>query len=187
LSQNFEYDSLRRKLLTEGKALEPEDQGPPLAAVSIIIDPDRSGSSILLIRRTKREGDPWSGQIAFPGGHKTPKDRAFLDTAIREAREEVGINLREHEVLGVLPLAFTRSRSVRVVPFVFLLKKAVRVRLNREVARSFWVPLGELAEAKRKMSKVRVQEGKLTTNAYVYEGNVIWGLTFRIINLLLRI
>lgn len=108
-----------------------------------------------------------------------------MDTAIREAGEEVGINLREHEMLGALPLVFAHTRRMRVAPFVFRLNKAVRVQPNREVADSFWVPLSELAEASATRSEVRVEEGKLTTDSYVYKGNVIWGLTFRIINLLL--
>jgi 8-oxo-dGTP pyrophosphatase MutT (NUDIX family) len=185
LPDTLDTDSLKSRLLSVDKVLEQKDESPPLAAVSIIIDPRKAAGSILLIRRTVREGDPWSGQVAFPGGHRTPQDATFLDTAIREAREEVGIDLRHHEMLGVLPLVFAHSRRVRVAPFVFRLTKPVTVQSNREVAASFWAPLSELARANVTTSEVQVLEGKLTTDSYVYMGNVVWGLTFRIINLLL--
>jgi 8-oxo-dGTP pyrophosphatase MutT (NUDIX family) len=139
-----------------------------------------------LIRRQDREGDPWSGQVAFPGGYKSTNDAALLETAIREASEEVGIELREHEILGVLPPAYSRTRRVLVAPFVFQLKKDVAVRLNEEVAESFWVPLNELLRIRTTTSQVPVQQGRLTVDSYVFDDHVIWGLTFRIVNILLN-
>lgn len=141
---------------------------------------------MLLIRRTERKGDPWSGQIAFPGGHKSRKDRTFWDTVVRETSEEIGIKLGEHEMLGVLPLVYSRTRPVLVAPFVFQLKSEVTIRLNEEVAESFWIPLGELSRIEATQSEVHVQDRKLMVDSYVYDGHVIWGLTFRIISILLN-
>lgn len=138
-----------------------------------------------MIKRTEREGDPWSGQMAFPGGHKAVGDQTFLETAVREAQEEVGIQLREHELLGALPLVSARSGRVSVAPFVFQLKKNVLVRSNEEVAESFWVPLNTLSELKMNKCEVHVDDGDLTVDSYTCYGHVIWGLTFRIINILL--
>src|SRR5208337_658874 len=106
---------------------------PPDAAVAVIIDPQHEGS-MLLIQRTEREGDPWSGQIAFPGGHKASGDRTLLDTAMREADEEVGIALRQHETLGALPPVRSRIRHISVAPFVFLLRVREEIQRNMEVA-----------------------------------------------------
>ena len=172
---------LRADTIPESK----EGDQPPEAAVAVIINTSQGSNSLLLIRRTERRGDPWSGQIAFPGGHIGPSDRSFLETAIREAKEEVGISLRRHVVLGALPLVYARSHRVRVAPFVFQLRTNVRTHPNMEVASTFWVPLNELANCKVAKSEVRVDEGQLTVDSYVYRENVIWGLTFRIINLLL--
>ena len=179
-------DSFRSRLLPAESDLGTGSEGhPPDAAVAVIIDPLRLGTSLLLIRRSERSGDPWSGQIAFPGGHKATDDRTFLETAIREANEEVGIPLEQHTVLGVLPLMYARSRRVRVAPFVFLLRKSVQIRTSLEVADTFWAPVSELAGSTVIRSDVQVEEGKLTVDSYSYGGNVIWGLTFRIINILL--
>jgi 8-oxo-dGTP pyrophosphatase MutT (NUDIX family) len=163
-----------------------EKSSEPVAAVAIVIDSNRDGGSVLLIRRREREGDPWSGQIAFPGGHKSTNDETLLRTAIREGKEEVGIDLHEHELLGVLPQMYSRTRRIPVSPFVFQLKKDVAIRLNDEVAESFWVPLNELLRISSTTSQVQVEQGKLSVNSYIYDEHVIWGLTFRIINILLN-
>lgn len=186
MRDGFDIESLKRRLLPEGLLLKSGKLGLPVAAVAIIINPKDQGGSVLLIKRTERQGDPWSGQMAFPGGHKAENDQTFLETAVREAREEVGIQLREHELLGVLPLVYTRSRHVVVAPFVFQLKTDVRIQLNEEVAESFWAPLSELEEVKVSKSEVHVEEGNLTVDSYIYRGHVIWGLTFRIINILVN-
>ena len=158
----------------------------PYAAVAVIINQEHGGS-MLMIRRTKREGDPWSGQIAFPGGHKASCDRTLLDAAIREVDEEVGIVLRQHELLGALPFVHGRSHDIRVAPFVFLLRVSVNIQRNVEVDDTFWVPLRDLAGGAIVKSDVQIENGRLLTDSYVYRGNVIWGLTFRIINTLLNI
>jgi len=181
----FNIESLRRRLLPADRVLGLEKGHLPDAAVAVIIKSSRSPSSLLLIRRTERRGDPWSGQIAFPGGHRAPGDRSFLETAIREANEELGISLRAHTMLGVLPLLYARTRRIRVAPFVFQLKSKVELRPNMEVADAFWVPVNELVNSKVVRSKVTVDECELTVDSYIFGENVIWGLTFRIINILL--
>ena len=184
MTSAFDLESFKRRLRREDLASE-SDESRPVAAVAIIINPNDRGGSILLIKRTEREGDPWSGQVAFPGGHKASKDRDFLATALREAREEVGIDLRGHELVGQLPLVHARTHRVQVAPYVFQLKTSVAVQSNNEVAESFWIPLDTLGRIDVRRTEVSVEEGKLEVDAYVYDGNVIWGLTFRIINILL--
>ena len=183
LTGPFDLESLKQRLQ---KGLVPKPSAAqPEAAVAIIINPRDRGGSILLIKRTERRGDPWSGQIAFPGGHKAPSDQGFLETAIREAREEVGIDLREHELLGQLPLVYGRTRRVRVIPYPFELRRDVIVRSNREVAEIFWVSLSTLALTEVSQTVVTTEDGKLNVDGYILGGNVVWGLTFRIINILL--
>lgn len=181
----FNIESLRRRLLPTDRVPGLEERHLPDAAVAVIIKSSRSASSLLLIRRTERRGDPWSGQIAFPGGHRAPSDRSFLETAIREANEEVGISLRANTVLGVLPSVYARTHRIRVAPFVFQLKGRVRLRPNMEVADAFWVSVNELVRSKVVRSKVTVEECELTVDSYILGENVIWGLTFRIIKILL--
>jgi len=182
----FDIESLRQRLNPESSVQGSEKSDERLAAVAVIIDMNREGGSTLLIRRQDRAGDPWSGQVAFPGGHKSSSDQTLLDTAIREASEEVGIELRAHVTLGVLPLEYSHVRGILVTPFVFQLKHDEPTRLSGEVAESFWLPLNDLSKNKSTRSEVRVQDDTLHVDSYVVGDHVIWGLTFRIVNSLLK-
>jgi 8-oxo-dGTP pyrophosphatase MutT (NUDIX family) len=181
----FDINALQKRLLAETSISATGKANAPEAAVAIIVNPNYDDGAILFIRRTERETDPWSGQIAFPGGHRGPNDHDLKETAIREAKEEVGINLRDHACLGLLPPMYTRSRQMFVAPFIFQLNADVNIRLNEEVAKSFWVTLSDLTGIRVSKSKVYTQDRKLLVDSYVYQTNVIWGLTFRIINTLL--
>jgi len=185
LTSGFDVESLSQRLQPESSVVEAQKKNEPIAAVAIIIDATREGGSILLIRREEREGDPWSGQIAFPGGHSSSSDQTLLETAVREALEEVGIHLSEHALLGALPALYSRTRRILVAPFVFQLRSDAKAQLNQEVAESFWVSLKELSNISVTTSHVHVDQGELDVDSYVYDGRVIWGLTFRIINILL--
>ncbi len=171
--------------MLEAGVIPESKEDRPVAAVAVIVNPHDRGGSVLLIKRVERLGDPWSGQIAFPGGHKAPGDRDYLETAIREAGEEVGIDLREHVLLGHLPRVRAHTQPIHVVPYVFELKTSALVRLNEEVSESFWAPLDSLEKIKATKIQVEVEEGRLDVDAYIYDAHVIWGLTFRIINTLL--
>lgn len=185
MNVSFDMQRLHSRLLPVNTDTSLGDALPPGAAVAVIIDPVQQGGSMLLIRRTEREGDRWSGQIAFPGGHRESSDKTFLATAIRETKEEVGISLDQHEILGALPLVYSESRSVRVAPFVFQLKADVKIQHNIEVAETFWLALSDIANNVLAKTQVQVENGNLVTDSYIYRRNVIWGLTFRIINILL--
>ncbi len=139
-----------------------------------------------MIKRRERKGDPWSGQIAFPGGRKTATDQSLLETVFRETKEEVGIRLSKDEMLGVLPPLAGRSRRVVVTPYVFQLRHQVNVHPNYEVAETFWASLTQLKDIQSTKTEVNVEDGKLLADSYNCEGRVIWGLTFRIINTLLN-
>ena len=180
----FDIELLRQRLRSVA-SLE-SDQELPKAAVAIILDPNREGGSVLLIKRKERKGDPWSGQIAFPGGHRSRNDRTCLETAIREASEEVGIGLREGELLGNLPFMYSRTRLVLVAPFVFLVTRHSVISLNDEVTASFWIPLDVLSKMMATKREVEDEGRRLAVDSYVYGEHVIWGLTFRIINELLN-
>src|SRR5207245_7755352 len=82
----------------------------------------------LMIKRAEREGDPWSGQVAFPGGRRERQDRTLLDTAARETKEEVGIDLQRSAVyLGHLGAFRTHTGTMLVMPCAFSMKMEERV------------------------------------------------------------
>lgn len=167
-------------------AHEPPKKGLRIAAVSVIVR-DKQFPSVLLIRRAERLGDPWSGQIAFPGGKMKSGDRTARDTAVRETMEEVGIDLNKSaEFLGYGGVATTHTGTMDVVPSVFVLKEGVEVNPNDEVASFRWVRLEELTTPAAKSTHDVNYEGRIVgMPAYALGDYVVWGLTYRILSSML--
>ena len=128
---------------------------PSHAAVAMILGDGAGGLEVCFIRRAEREGDPWSGQVAFPGGRASPGDADAHAVAERETWEEVGLQLLPHHRLGPLPVRPIQPTSVRgsltLSPFVYYVAGAghgvATPRLPEEVASVFWVPIGHLFDA----------------------------------------
>src|SRR5690606_14548346 len=140
---------------------------------------------LLVIRRATREGDPWSGHMAFPGGRSDPGDPGPQATAERETMEEVGIDLaRSGRLLGTLDRVGPRAGPVPIVisPFVFATRRDTIVRPNEEVAAAFWVPVTVLGSpgAATEYLHVLAHGEELRFPAIAYQSHVIWGLTHRI-------
>jgi len=159
----------------------------PKAAVAVILAPDPD--SILLIRRAERKGDRWSGQIAFPGGRWSPGDADLADTARRETREEVGLELDGKPVLATLDDLAPRTRvlpPIVVRPFVFALREAAPLLPNSEVAGAWWVPLDTLLEPDLLRPMEFERYGTLVRGSgYHLEYGILWGMTERILTPLL--
>jgi len=168
-------------------AQEPLEKGLRFAAVSIIVR-DRKYPSVLLIRRAERLGDPWSGQIAFPGGKMKPGDKTARDTAVRETMEEVGIDLNSKaEFLGYGGVATTHTGTLDVVPSVFILKEGVEVKPNEEVASFRWVNLEDFLEPRTRSTYDLDRDGTTVgLPAFAVGDYVVWGLTYRILSTVLE-
>jgi 8-oxo-dGTP pyrophosphatase MutT (NUDIX family) len=161
----------------------------PRAAVAVVLAPDPD--SVLLIRRADRVGDRWSGHLAFPGGRWSSGDADLLETARRETREEVGLELPAAALAGTLDDLAPRTSMlppILVRPFVFRLTSP-RPELvpNPEVAEAWWAPL-DLLTAPGVFGPVEfARYGTLVrTMGYHLEAGVLWGMTERILTPLLR-
>jgi 8-oxo-dGTP pyrophosphatase MutT (NUDIX family) len=174
-----------RSALAQAPSRELEQ--PRRAAVAVVLAPGEgapgSAVSVLLVRRSEREGDPWSGHMALPGGHAQPEDADLLHTARRETLEEVGIDLGGAELLGQLDdVSPMRSSDMAVRPFVFWAATPHSITLSAEVAEVLWVPLDALAsDALRTTREVEVRGSTLRVPAYVIEERVVWGMTFHLL------
>jgi len=181
-------DHVRRALRGhEARTVEVADARPAAVAL-VLLDDSRpaTGLEILLIRRAERPDDPWSGQIAFPGGRYEPDDPDLLATAIRETREETGVDLTSAERLGPLDDLYPRTATlppVVVRPFVFaLVRRPPPLVPSDEVQRAFWLPLSRLGEAGvRRDITLTLRGVERTFPAYLVDDELIWGMTERIL------
>lgn len=174
----------RRALRSYRAKIEEAPEARP-AAVALLLLEVAADAELLLIRRAERSGDPWSGQIALPGGRYDPGDPDLLATAIRETREEVGVDLGGAERLGVLDDLYPRTPvlpPVVVRPFVFVTPRRPPLEPSDEVTEAFWVSLRSLqAPAARREITLTIRGIERTFPAYVLGDSVIWGMTERIL------
>jgi 8-oxo-dGTP pyrophosphatase MutT (NUDIX family) len=151
------------------------------AAVALVLVPGPDGLETLFIRRAVRVGDPWSGQVALPGGRRDPVDVDLEATAIRETQEELAVDLMCAERLGALDDIRPRTQllpPVLVRPFIFALPNRPPLTPSPEVQSAFWAPLARLLlPGVRRDVTLPVPGGERTFPAYVLGQDIIWGMT----------
>ena len=162
------------------------------AAVAMILREAGRDSDILMIRRAERDGDPWSGHMAFPGGRMDREDRHGHAVALRETREEIGLDLAEDPCIGRLSEIMThfqwRRRAMVVTPYVFRLDRETSFEPNHEVDEVVWVPMSFLADPLNRKSMVWERRGvRLPLPCYHYEGRRIWGLSLMMLDEMLAL
>jgi 8-oxo-dGTP pyrophosphatase MutT (NUDIX family) len=130
--------------------------------------------------------------MAFPGGRVHDDDHSLLFTAVREAREEVGLDLdSDATLLGPLDpldaIALGRRQGFAITPFVFLLHGTTSLCLDpTEVTEALWAPLDALARGEhRARHSYRHNQVQREMPAFDVQGRIVWGLTHRmLVNLL---
>lgn len=154
------------------------------AAVAVILGPDEE---LLFIRRAERAGDPWSGDMAFPGGREEPHDPDPRATAVRETHEEIGLDLGDARFLGALTPMVSPLRlpipGYTIHPYVFRVHGWPDFRTSGEVA----------AIHRFRLDRLIVGEGRgeFTWRGHGMErqlpcvrldGTFVWGLTLRVVD-----
>ena len=166
------------------RTLKPvSDRQDADAAVAALLKPADLDLKVLIVKRAENPADPWSEQMAFPGGKRDARDQSLKQTVVRETLEETTINLLDHcRFLGAMEaLRSTQRPEMKILPFVILLEHKPSIKLNEELERFAWISLQELMQNK---GSVKFSLGEFP--AYIIGNNVIWGLTYRILTKLLR-
>jgi 8-oxo-dGTP pyrophosphatase MutT (NUDIX family) len=153
-----------------------EDELVP-AAVLVPIVLRESALTVLLTQRTAHLRDH-AGQVSFPGGRREPEDDTPAATALREAREEVGLEPAQVEVLGMLD-EYRTGTGFAVSPVVGLVRPPLDLKLDDfEVADVFEPPLEFLLQASNFMRRQIEYRGVLREYwAVPWRDRYIWGAT----------
>jgi 8-oxo-dGTP pyrophosphatase MutT (NUDIX family) len=167
------------------------------AAVAVVLREGDAGLEVLLMRRADRDGDPWSGHISCPGGFEDEGDDGPVEAARRETLEELGLDLGDAQVLGLLQdrpqSPWNWMAPFSVTPVVFGLVGDPTLSLEpKEVVSTRWVPLELVRDrsnhegfwfhwrpGKRWPLKVPVRVWRVR-----HEDFVVWGLTFNVLRAL---
>ena len=148
--------------------------------------------ALLMMRRAERAGDPWSGQVSFPGGRVQPDDADTRAAALRELSEETGLRPDASFVpIGRLSDLLTRehgrNRPMVVTPYVYRVPRALAVAPGAEAARLWWEPLATLIDpARRHRLHWRVAGLPLPFSSIEVSGARLWGLSLMMVKELVR-
>jgi 8-oxo-dGTP pyrophosphatase MutT (NUDIX family) len=180
------WDEVRRALASRPS----QPVTPPVAsraAVALILREGATGIELLFIRRAEHPRDPWSGQMAFPGGRAEPADADLMATAVRETVEEIGLDLgHAGELLGTLDevraMARMRPMDLTIQPFVFRVTTPTELLMSAEVKSLHWLPLAALLGSDLRSTMDYVHDGtSLRFPCVRVDEVVIWGLTYRML------
>jgi 8-oxo-dGTP pyrophosphatase MutT (NUDIX family) len=158
------------------------------SAVLILIYPIDNIPHVLFIKRAK-DKTVHSGQISFPGGKKENSDSSHIDTALREAEEEVGISKDYVEILGQLSKFYIPPSNFDVYPIIGVSSKQPRFVTNHEVDMIIEVEIRDLTnEQNQTYKKIKISDGnEYVVPCYYIKKNVIWGATAMILSELMNL
>jgi 8-oxo-dGTP pyrophosphatase MutT (NUDIX family) len=160
----------------------PREGGRPSAVLMLLGEGD--GPELLLLERAATLRTH-AGQPAFPGGATDPGDTGPVDTALREADEEVGLDRATVDVVAVLPELWLPPSNFVVTPVLgwWHSPHPVHARATAEVARVETVPIAELAAPEHRL-RVRHPSG-FVGPAFDVRGMLVWGFTAGLVAVLL--
>jgi len=188
--------NIRTRLAGREPNAQPCTSDTPFASVAAVLRYSGREPDVLLIRRSQHPGDPWSGHMAFPGGRRDPGDADLVRTAVRETREEVGLDLDERaewlaRLDDVQAISRAKPMDLIIVPQVFLISgdaardEAALVIDDREVDEALWTPLGPMLRGERNTTRPYEHRGRhFELPGYQVGAHIVWGLTHRMLEML---
>ena len=157
-----------------------------VACVTLLLWQNNQDWHTVLIQRTTNPMDRHSAQVSFPGGKKDSGDKTLIDTALREAHEEIGIEPNHVEILGQLTELYIPVSNFVVFPFVGVLFGTPTFLPHPGEVEAILTPrLNHFQQAENKAFKeLVVGTGTLLKDVpcYVVEGRTVWGATAMILS-----
>ncbi len=183
----FTLETIRQRLAQHSPAHAKAKPSTRQAAVAVILREWSDGPQLLFIKRAEKPGDPWSGHMAFPGGHLDPTDHTLHAAAMRETHEEIALDLSNANYLGSLDhqQASPRGRvlDMLIAPHVFEIDGDPAFRPNYEVEEVVWSNLHSLTNNSLHDTETKPMAGTPTVfNGYrLSQRHFVWGLTYRML------
>ena len=176
-----------RKALSRRTTLSVDDPSLTPAAVLLVIYA-KDGEYCVLLNKRSEEVEYHKGEISFPGGARDPEDNDFLDTALRETEEEMGIDRKDVTILGELDEVVTNSRF-HVKVFVGSITYPYKFKPSAvEIAEVLEVPIHSLNDPSNLRVETRWENGTpLSTRSYAFKEHLIFGVTARILQQFLEV
>lgn len=168
------------------KNYEIPDNARESGVMILLFDIDKKWNTIL-IRRTA-DGSTHSGQISFPGGKKERTDKDIIHTASRECEEEIGVRMRDIEIIGTLTPLYIPPSNFLVTPTIGYVNTLQNYKASeREVEEIIQLPLELLFDNRLKKEKVVIssRENNQEIKTPIYElgdDTFIWGATAMMIS-----
>ena len=176
-NKTLDVSNLKR-ILSSGMDARPQsDSKSKLAAVMIIVFGDEP--MVLMTERPKTMNHH-AGEISFPGGTWEEKDNDLLETAIRETREELGIDILRSMIVGQLKPVTTLNSGFMITPFIAILDKLPKILTNSEIASVLKIPLLSLLQTIEN-DKDPLHKSILEMYIFKFESHLIWGASARML------
>ena len=154
-----------------------------LAAIMIIIYGNKP--TTIMIKRPETMNHH-AGEISFPGGGWDNQDADFLDTAIRETREEIGIDISRNQVTGQLKPVITLNSGFTIVPFITIRDEIPSLVPNSEIESILKIPLMPLLKTMNE-DKDPAHKSILEMYTFTFQNHLIWGASARMLKQILEI
>ncbi len=159
------------------------------SAVLLTLFKDEGETKLILILRSIYDG-VHSGQISFPGGKKDTSDKDLIETALRETKEEVGITVKNDDILGKLSNLYIPNSNFIVAPYVAYVESIDEIISDpEEVQEVYKISLNDLLDENVIQSKevLFLNERTISAPCFYIDGLKIWGATSMILNELLDV
>lgn len=167
-------------------ATAPILDGQTQAAVLVPIVADMESDPRVVLTRRNADLRNHAGEVSFPGGSREPRDSTLVETALREAEEEIGLRREQVTIVGALTATSTFATKYAIHPFVGVIAAASEWSLAPlEVAAILELPLRELSASRGRIQLTR-HGYTFETDAFLISGETIWGATARILDDLLH-
>lgn len=169
-------------------ASHSEPQGDEQVPAAVLVPLYEAGDGELRVVLTRRRAEMrrHPGEISFPGGRRDPEDATLRDTALREAEEEIGLAPTDVTVVGALERTSTFVTNYAIHPFVGVLDGERAWRASELEVDAVLEPSLREVRAGRTRTRVERRGIAFEADAYVFDGELVWGATARILERLLE-